>query len=107
MVSRFREIPDARVRSGHAVNLSLVIRGTMFTRLPTMCSALAVEGSRRQHRHCCDEYIRHLVHKCYFVLLSGDCVHQTAIWHLNNYLLIGSAYGPTLPAGWTLVAPPA
>jgi hypothetical protein len=30
---------------------------------------------------------------------------QTAIWYLNNNGLIGGAYGPTLPAGWNLVAP--
>src|SRR5436190_2193740 len=50
MVRRFREIPDAGVRSGHAVNLSLVIRGTMFIRLPTKCSALAVGDNRRQNQ---------------------------------------------------------
>jgi len=27
---------------------------------------------------------------------------QTAIWYLNNNVLIGAAYAPTLPAGWTL-----
>jgi hypothetical protein len=30
---------------------------------------------------------------------------RTAIWYLNNNVYIGGAYGPTLPAGWSLVAP--
>jgi len=29
---------------------------------------------------------------------------QTALWYLNNNVLIGSAYGPTLAAGWRLRA---
>ena len=31
--------------------------------------------------------------------------HQTAIWYLNNNVFISGAYGPTLPAGWSLVGP--
>jgi len=49
----------------------------------------------------------HLVQQVSFRFAQWIGTHQTAICHLNNYLLIGSAYGPTLPAGWTLVAPPA
>jgi hypothetical protein len=30
---------------------------------------------------------------------------QTAIWYLNNNLYASSAWGPTLPVGWSLVAP--
>jgi hypothetical protein len=30
---------------------------------------------------------------------------QTGIYYLNNSVYAGSAYGPTLPAGWSLVAP--
>ena len=29
---------------------------------------------------------------------------QTAIWYLNNNVCTGSAFGPTLPAGWSLFA---
>ena len=32
---------------------------------------------------------------------------QTAIWHFNNNVCAGSAWGPTLPVGWSLVAPSA
>jgi hypothetical protein len=28
----------------------------------------------------------------------------TAIWYLNNNILINALYGPTLPAGWAVVA---
>src|SRR5262249_43706160 len=28
--------------------------------------------------------------------------HQTAIWYLNNNVLVGAAMGPTLPGGWGL-----
>jgi hypothetical protein len=30
---------------------------------------------------------------------------RTAIWYLNNKVFVGSAYCPTLPAGWILAAP--
>jgi hypothetical protein len=30
---------------------------------------------------------------------------QTAIWYMNNNVFVGGAYGPTLPAGWSLVGP--
>jgi hypothetical protein len=30
---------------------------------------------------------------------------QTAIWYLNNNILVSGAYGPTLPAAWSLIAP--
>jgi hypothetical protein len=29
---------------------------------------------------------------------------QTAVWYMNNNVHVGGAYGPTLPAGWSLVA---
>jgi hypothetical protein len=38
-------------------------------------------------------------------LLYNSSTRQTAIWYLNNFQLIGSAFGPTLPAGWSLIAP--
>ena len=38
-------------------------------------------------------------------VLQNPCTHQTAIWYLNNNVYTGSAYGPTLPAGWSLVEP--
>ncbi len=28
---------------------------------------------------------------------------QTAIWYMNNNVFVSSAFGPTLPAGWSLV----
>jgi hypothetical protein len=35
-------------------------------------------------------------------VLYAPSTHQTAVWYLNNNTRIGSAYGPTLPAGWRL-----
>ena len=34
---------------------------------------------------------------------NGDGSPDYAIWYLNNNVLIGTAYGPTLPAGWSLI----
>jgi len=31
--------------------------------------------------------------------------HQTALWYMNNNVRIGSAYGPTLPPGWSVAVP--
>jgi hypothetical protein len=39
-----------------------------------------------------------------FVLYNAN-TRQTAIWYLNNNVFVGGAFGPTLPAGWSLVAP--
>jgi N-acetylneuraminic acid mutarotase len=36
-------------------------------------------------------------------VLNNASTRQTAIWYLNNNVYIGGAYGPTLPAGWSLV----
>jgi len=38
-------------------------------------------------------------------VLYNSGTHQTAIWYLNNNIFLHSAGGPTLPGGWTLVAP--
>src|SRR4029079_14742371 len=41
------------------------------------------------------------------VLTRAGSTTQTAIWYLggpNNITRIGNVFGPTLPAGWTLVA---
>jgi hypothetical protein len=38
-------------------------------------------------------------------LLYKASTRQTAIWYLNNNVFVSAAYGPTLPAGWSLVAP--
>src|SRR5438046_10544177 len=38
-------------------------------------------------------------------VLYNPSTRQTAIWYLNNNVHIASALGPTLPAGWSLVAP--
>ena len=36
-------------------------------------------------------------------LLYNSSTRQTAIWYLNNNVLIGSANGPIVPAGWNVV----
>ena len=36
-------------------------------------------------------------------LLSNGATRQTAIWYLNNNVVIGTAFGPTLPGGWQVV----
>jgi hypothetical protein len=38
-------------------------------------------------------------------VLYNTITRQTTIWYLNNNVFIGSAFGPTLPAGWSLTAP--
>jgi hypothetical protein len=35
-------------------------------------------------------------------LLYAPNTRQTAIWYLNNNVFIRGAWGPTLPAGWSL-----
>ena len=37
-------------------------------------------------------------------LLFNPSTRQSAIWYLNNNVLVSGAYGPTLPAGWTFIA---
>jgi hypothetical protein len=39
-----------------------------------------------------------------YVLHNGG-TRQTAVWHMNNNVFAGGAFGPTLPTGWNLVAP--
>ena len=39
-----------------------------------------------------------------YTLYETD-TRQTAIWYLSNNVYTGSAWGPTLPAGWSLTAP--
>jgi hypothetical protein len=36
-------------------------------------------------------------------LLYNAATQETAIWYLNNNVFVGAAFGPTLPAGWSLV----
>ena len=38
-------------------------------------------------------------------LLYNASTRQTAIWYLNNNIFLSGAFGPTLPASWSLVAP--
>ena len=38
-------------------------------------------------------------------VLYRASTRQTAIVYMNNNVVIGAAFGPTLPAGWTLAAP--
>jgi sugar lactone lactonase YvrE len=33
-------------------------------------------------------------------VVRNPATRQTAIWHLNNNVLISGVFGPTLPAGW-------
>ena len=37
-------------------------------------------------------------------VLQNACTRQTAIWYLNNNIFISGAYGPTLVAGWYILA---
>jgi elongation factor P hydroxylase len=37
-------------------------------------------------------------------LLFNESTGQTAIWYLNNKLLVNAAFGPTLHADWAVVA---
>ncbi len=37
-------------------------------------------------------------------VLYASSTRQTAVWYLNNNVRFGSAYGPTITAGWSLVA---
>src|SRR5438046_643186 len=36
-------------------------------------------------------------------VLSNAVTHQTAVWYLNNNVFVGGAYGPSLPANWSVV----
>ena len=36
------------------------------------------------------------------LLLSNAATRQTVLWYMDNNIRIGSASGPTLPAGWTV-----
>jgi hypothetical protein len=36
-------------------------------------------------------------------LLFNPSTRQSAIWYMNNNVLVSGAFGPTLPAGWTLI----
>jgi FG-GAP-like repeat len=36
-------------------------------------------------------------------LLSNPITHQTVIWYMNNNVHVTGAYGPTLPAAWSVV----
>ena len=38
-------------------------------------------------------------------LLYNSNTRHTAVWYLNNNLLIGNAAGPTIMPGWSVVAP--
>ena len=38
------------------------------------------------------------------LLLFNASTRQTAVWYLNNNVRIGSASGPTLPGGWSVVS---
>jgi hypothetical protein len=37
--------------------------------------------------------------------LYNASTRRTAIWYLNNNVYVSGAFGPTLAAGWSLVAP--
>ena len=36
-------------------------------------------------------------------VLQNASTRQTAIWYLNNNVFVSGAFGPTVPAGWSLV----
>src|SRR5439155_15521843 len=36
-------------------------------------------------------------------VLSNAVTHQTAVWYLNNNVFVGSSYGRSVPANWSLV----
>ncbi|HUS08856.1 MAG TPA: hypothetical protein VMZ30_00210 [Pyrinomonadaceae bacterium] len=38
-------------------------------------------------------------------LIYNAGTRQTAIWYLNNNIFVSAAFGPNLPAGWSLVGP--
>ena len=40
-----------------------------------------------------------------YALFNPAATRGTALWYLNNNVRIGSASGPTLPAGWILLLP--
>ncbi len=37
--------------------------------------------------------------------LYSSAVQRTAVWYLNNNALTSGAFGPSLPANWSLIAP--
>jgi hypothetical protein len=37
-------------------------------------------------------------------VLYNSSTRRTAIWYLNNNIFVSGAYGPTIPAGWSLAA---
>jgi hypothetical protein len=37
--------------------------------------------------------------------LYNAATQQTAVWYLNNSAFVGGAFGPSLPANWSLIAP--
>jgi len=36
-------------------------------------------------------------------VLQNTSTRQTTIWYLNNNVFVSGAFGPTVPAGWSLV----
>jgi elongation factor P hydroxylase len=52
---------------------------------------------------CRTPYDFNLDSKPDYVLYNGG-TRQTAVWYLNNNVFLSGAFGPTLPAGWRLVA---
>jgi len=38
------------------------------------------------------------------LVIQNAATHQTVIGYLNNNIVVGAAYGPTLPASWNLMA---
>jgi FG-GAP-like repeat len=38
------------------------------------------------------------------LLLNNTTSRQTAVWYMDNNVRIGSAFGPTLPVGWSLLS---
>ena len=59
---------------------------------PTLPSALALVGVGDFNGDGNPDYV-----------LYKASTRQSAIWYMNNNVLVSGAYGPTLPAGWTLI----
>src|SRR5947207_3053067 len=38
-------------------------------------------------------------------VLFNAVTQQTGVWYLNNNVFVGGAFGPSLPANWSLIAP--
>ena len=61
---------------------------------PTIAAGYTLEGTADFNGDGHPDYV-----------LYNSTTQRTVIWYLNNNVLLSGAFGPTLPAGWRLVAP--